>query len=98
MMKFHHIICWGNFGETDTFPIISQGGNGNFRFPSIFHRNLSISLKFPPKNYGEILMFFAVLCKIVVAIATPQCYLFKLKTKEVSKVVIENKFSSQTRE
>ena len=60
MMKFHHIIYWGNFGETDTFPIISQRGNGNFRFPSIFHRNLSISLEFPPKNYGEILTFFAV--------------------------------------
>ena len=40
--------------------MISQGGDGNFRFSSIFHRNLSISLKFPPKNYGEILIFFAV--------------------------------------
>ena len=59
-MKFHHVIYWGNFAETDTFPIISQRGDGNFRFPSIFHRNLPISLKFPPKNYGEILIFFAV--------------------------------------
>ena len=59
MMKFHHIFCWGNFGETDSIPIISQRGNGNFRFPSISHRNLSISLKFPSKNYGEILVFFA---------------------------------------
>ena len=50
-------------GETDTFPIISQKGNGNFRFPSIFHRNLSNSLKFPPKNYGEMLIFFAVISK-----------------------------------
>ena len=40
--------------------MISQGGDGNFRFSSIFHRNLSISLKFPPKNYGKILIFFAV--------------------------------------
>ena len=59
MMKFHHIFCWGNFGETDTFPIIYQRGNGNFRFPSISHRNLSISLKSPSKNYGGILVFFA---------------------------------------
>ena len=44
--------------------MISQGGDGNFRFSSIFHRNLSISLKFPPKNYGEILIFFAVHDKI----------------------------------
>ena len=34
-----------------------RGGNGNFHFPSISHGNLSISLKFPPKNYGEILVF-----------------------------------------
>ena len=61
MMKFHHIFCWGNFGETDSIPIISQRGNGNFRFPSISHRKLSISLKFLSKNYGEILVFFAVL-------------------------------------
>ena len=33
IMKFHHILCSGNFGETDTFPIISQIGNGNVRFP-----------------------------------------------------------------
>ena len=39
--------------------MISQGGNGNFRFPSIFDRNLSISLKFLPNNYGEIMIFFA---------------------------------------
>ena len=56
-MKFHHIICWGNFGDTDTFPITSKKGNGNFRLPSTFHRNLTISLKFPPKNYGEIFKF-----------------------------------------
>ena len=59
-MKFHHIFSWGNFGETDSFPIISQRGNGNFRFPLISHRNWSIFLNFPSKNYGEILIFFAV--------------------------------------
>ena len=44
MIKFHHVFCWGNFGETDSIPIISQRGNENFRFPSISHRNLSISI------------------------------------------------------
>ena len=33
MMKFPHIFCWGNFGETDSFPVISQRGNGTVRFP-----------------------------------------------------------------
>ena len=33
VMKFYHIFRWGNFGETDTFPINSQRGNGNFRSP-----------------------------------------------------------------
>ena len=51
---------WGSFGETDTFPKIYQRGNGNFRFPSISQINLLISLKFLSKNYGEILVFFAV--------------------------------------
>ena len=77
MMKFHHIIYWGNFGETDAFPIISQRGNGNFHFPSIFHRNLSISLKFPPKNYGDILTFFAVCYKSNFSADLRDCSLFR---------------------
>ena len=26
-------FCWGNFRETDSFPVISKRGNGNLRFP-----------------------------------------------------------------
>ena len=32
-LKFHHIFCWENFWETDTFPMTSQMGNGNVCFP-----------------------------------------------------------------
>ena len=48
-------------GKRTHFQKISQRRNRNSRFPSIFHRNLPISLKFPPKNYGEILTFFVVI-------------------------------------
>ena len=54
-------FCWGYFGETESFPIISLRGNGNFRYPQISHRDLPISLKFPSKNYGEIFIFYAVI-------------------------------------
>ena len=56
-------LWWENFGGTDIFSIIYQRRNGNFRFPSISDRNLSITLKFPSKNYGEILVFFAVVAR-----------------------------------
>ena len=58
----HYLL--GKFWGNGHIPIISQRGNGSFRFPSIFHRNLPISLKFPPKNYGEILIFFAVMASL----------------------------------
>ena len=43
-------FCWENFGE---IPINFPKGNGNFCFFKISQRNLSISLQFPSKDYGE---------------------------------------------
>ena len=53
-VNFPPALCVGNFRETDTFLTASSEGNGNFRCPSISQRELSISPKFPCKDYWEI--------------------------------------------
>ena len=59
MMKYPHVLCVGNFWETDTLLTVSLERNGNFRFRSISQRKLSVSPKFPCKNFWEIYIFLA---------------------------------------
>ena len=54
IVKFPHILCVGKFGETGTFLKVSYEGNGNFRFPSISQRKLSVSVKFHAKTKGNL--------------------------------------------
>ena len=44
MVKFPHVLCVGNFRETETFLTVSYEGNGNFPFPFNFPKK---TFRFP---------------------------------------------------